>query len=810
MRYFAISLLVLAILLPVSLPAQPVITPYHMHHDFLMTSTGAFKYGLYGFDNPAVLSYVHQPDFYFTWTDVGGSFTDFNKWGLFAAVPHFSFGMIQQESPAGSMTDYRLSTGFGNRSFSAGLGYGWSGGDTEVFGHTKLMTLGFLMRPSRYVSLGAVGYQTFRGKRQQVYTDLAIRPLGNELITLFGDFSMQNEQTVREGIWSAGVVVEPLPGIRITGRAFEFNQYTLGFSFNLGRIGVNAQQRYDDGRGMYSTYGVRLGAYDRTIMDRVPRRKESWMHLDLHGNLRYRQFRLFDSSNTLHDILSAIDQAQADPSVSGIVVNLSDMNASRVMKWEVRDRLKDFQRAGKRVVVFFDRGDITDYHLASVADVIVMDPQGMFTVEGFISGGTYIHGTLGKLGIAAEEWRFFEYKSAFEMIARDEMSDADREQRQRIVDQWYELVRSEVAESRGLTDEEFDRLVNEVGIFTPDLALQYGLVDTLARNDKLGELVAAIEGTRKPMIGRSSLRERIEPFDNRWSEPPQIAVIYALGVCDMDDGIAARRLVKDIKKAANDGIVKAIVFRVDSPGGDPLASDVVTTALREAMDEKPVIVSQGAVAASGGYWISMYSDAILAAPNTITGSIGVIGGWVYNDGFKERTGLSTDFVKRGTFADLGFGARLPLIGVQLPDRNLTENEYAIMQNLITNMYKQFVGKVAEGRGVEADDIEPYAEGRIWSGWDGREAGLVDGIGGLTDAIRLAREKAGIGEREEVTIVEYPEAGLIDPGMFAPRLFGVRAAETDPFIEHIRFRVRHNGRPLMILPLEYMNEMMYDY
>lgn len=784
---------------------QPLIPAFHAHHDFLLTSSGAMKFGLYGYDNPALLTYLHQPDFYFTWTDQNGSFGDFNRWGLFAAIPNAGFGLIQQETPLGSVTDYRVSSAYGNRTLSAGLGFGWSGGDTELFNRDRLFSVGLLLRPNRYISIGAVGYQTLHRKNQQIYTDLAIRPLGNESLTLFADFSMGNDQAIREGSWSAGAAVELLPGIRLTGRAFEGEIYTAGISVNLRRAGVNIQRQFNGaGNGTYNTYGIRFGAYDRNVIDTYAQKNKKYLGLRLRGGLKYQQFRLFDTSNTLKDILQSIDEAREDPTVAGIAINMSDFRASHAMKWEVRERLIQFRNAGKKVIIYLDRGGITDYHFASVADRLVMDPQGMIMLEGFIMGNTYLKGLLSKTGIAVDEWRFFEYKSAFEPIAREEMSEADREQRQRLIDHAYEFVRSDVTRSRGLTQDEFDKLVDEIGIILPSHALEYGLVDTLGRWDEIRDIIAEIEDGRKQLISRNNLSARQKPFDNHWSEPPRIAVIYALGVCAMDEGITARKLVNDVHRARRDSRVKAIVFRVDSPGGDALASDLVSQALKKAMKDKPVIVTQGAVAASGGYWLSMNSDMILAAPNTITGSIGVIGGWLYDDGFKEKLGLTTDFVKRGAFADLGFGATLPLLNLQLPDRNLTRAEFEIMQSRFMSLYEDFVQMVADGRNMEYDEVEPISQGRVWSGYDGLDIGLVDEIGGLADAIRLAREKAGISPDADIKIVEYPEPDLFDASIFIPRLFGIEINKKDPFVEYITFRLRHNGQPLPMLPLEMMN------
>jgi len=269
----------------------------------------------------------------------------------------------------------------------------------------------------------------------------------------------------------------------------------------------------------------------------------------------------------------------------------------------------------------------------------------------------------------------------------------------------------------------------------------------------------------------------------------------------MDEGITARKLVYDVQAVVEDRSVKAIVLRVDSPGGDPMASDYIAEALKKAKGKKPVIVSQGAVAASGGYWLSMYGDTIVAAPNTVTGSIGVIGGWAYNKGIKEKLGMSTDLVKVGDHADLGFGFTLPFIGLGLPDRAMTDVERTRMEYAIKTMYREFVGKVASGRKRDTDAVEAIAQGRVWSGYDGLQNGLVDILGGLETAITVAKERAGIRKDEEVTLLELPKKGLIDFSQFMPKLIGVEVKQKDPILEHLRFLLQHNGQPMPILPIE---------
>jgi protease-4 len=334
------------------------------------------------------------------------------------------------------------------------------------------------------------------------------------------------------------------------------------------------------------------------------------------------------------------------------------------------------------------------------------------------------------------------------------------------------------------------------------MALQYHLADTLARWEDIDDLIAGYEGENKSLVNPRSLKEFQLPNDDYWGKKPEVAIVYAIGECAMDNGIKARELVKVIKSLTENSDVKALVFRVDSPGGDGLASDIVAEAIKKCKEKKPVIVSQGYVAGSGGYWLSMYGDEIYAAPNTITGSIGVIGGWYYNKSFKEYFGVSTDLVQIGKHADLGFGMRVPLIGVSLPNRDLTEDEMQKAEKSIKDMYHHFVSKVASGRNMTYDEVQEIAQGRVWSGIDGKEIKIVDKLGGLYDAINEAVEKAGLkGSRYE--IAEYPEAPWFDFGALTPKIFGIET-QANPEIEHLLFRLKFNGIPLYILPLEDMS------
>ena len=417
--------------------------------------------------------------------------------------------------------------------------------------------------------------------------------------------------------------------------------------------------------------------------------------------------------------------------------------------------MKNARNKGKTVIIFIDNASMTSYHLASVADKIVLDPQGSVQLMGYSLGRTYFKGTLEKLGLGFDEWRFFKYKSAAEALSRDSMSEADREQNQDFIDDWYETVRADLCEYRPVNKTMFDYFIDEHIFFLPEEAVTEGLADTLARWSDINEVLKNLTGKSLKQIDADELFANALP-PREWGKLPQIAVVYGLGICAMDSGIKARQLEKVFRNLAKDKSVKAVVFRVDSPGGDALASDLVAEALKECAEKKPVIISQGQVAGSGGYWISMYGDKILAGPTTITGSIGVIGGWIYDKGFGDKLGMTSDHVTRGKHADLGEGVRLPFLNIEVPARNLTDEERDKIEILIKDFYEIFVNKVANGRNMSVDEVKQVAEGHFYSGLDGKEAGLVDEIGGLMLAIDIAKEQAGIKPDQEINIREIPK------------------------------------------------------
>ncbi|OPX34989.1 hypothetical protein B1H10_02315 [candidate division KSB1 bacterium 4484_188] len=782
--------------------AQPIPSHY-ARSNFLMGPAASFQDGLLGFSNPANLQMVKNPESRFYWNTEGTDAVSFNDWGIFSGFHGIGFAALRQNIAGVKVTDYRISTGFGSDAFAAGLGYGWSSGRFDAMGRERLITTGFIARPLRYLSVGVSGHFSLESNAREGVAEIGVRPLGTPLLTLFADAALQKKTQLSDAPWSAGAALQVLPGIDLVGRYFDNDAFTLGLTLNFGRGGVASQIHFDSNQDhAYNTYMLHSGGRQPSIFSSALGKNKRVLKMNLKGRVDYQRYVLFDRGTLrFMDILKNIRAAAKDPRVRAIALNLSGMRVRPEHAWEIRRELRAAQQTGKMVIAFIDNASMTTYHLASVADKIVLDPQGSIQLPGYTLGRTFLKGTLDKLGLGFDEWRFFKYKSAAEALSREKMSDADREQRQDYVDDWYEMVRADVCESRHLEKEKFDELVDNEMFFIPPDALESGLADTLARWSAVNDILKHYTKSKLRPIPPRDLPDVAIPYQN-WGEQPKIAIVYGLGVCAMDEGIRARWLERVFLKLAKKKSVKAVVFRVDSPGGDGMASDLVAEAIKKCKKEKPVIISQGQVAGSGGYWISMYGDQIVAGPNTITGSIGVIGGWIYNKGFTEKLGMTSDLVQRGAHADVGFGVTLPFIGARIPARNLTTEERQKVEIMIKKFYAVFVEKVAAGRGLSVERVKEIAQGHFYSGLDGQQIGLVDKIGGLFTAIAVAQQQAGIPADARVKLVEIPKSkGLFNlKQKLSP--IGSRM-KSDPVIEYIRMVTENPGAPLpMMLPGSY--------
>lgn len=792
------SFWMLCLLIVVSLPlaAQDFANAYQ-RHQFLMGNSTSFQEGLLGFANPANAAQLQRFSGRFNWSTDGDESLSFREWGLYTGSNGLGFSAQSQRIGQFAVRDYQLALAGGNNASAFGIGYSWAGGKKKLGNRENLLRFGWLVRPAKYLSLGFTGSLSMETSAREGIFEAGIRPLGNPRLTLFGDMAMQKRTRLDEAPWSAGAAVEVIPGLNITGRYFDNEAFTVGVSITSGFGRAATQGHFDtEQEYSYSSYSVGFGDYASDFYEKVLPIPPKYLKMEMKGRVKYLGYSFGDSGMRFWEILEDIRKARENPTVKGFALNLSGLRVLPEHAWEIREELRLAKEAGKKIAVFLDNGTMRTYHLASIADVVMLDPEGSLMLPGYIAGRTYMKGTLEKMGLGFDEWRFFKYKSAAEGMSRDSLSEADAEQRQRLIDHWYKLFRDDVLAERPSLSDNLETLINDDVYIVPERALETQLVDTLGRWNGISDLMNELIGPSTPIV-RDELNSR-DAARPDWGPSPKIALVYALGACAMDSGIRARWLEKTLLRLEKNPNVKAVVLRVDSPGGDGMASDYVAEAVKKITEKKPVVISQGQVAASGGYWISMYGSKIFAAPGTITGSIGVIGGWIWDKGLGGKIGMTSDHVKVGEHADLGFGIRLPLIGVTVPARNLTEFERAKMETFIRGFYQTFLKKVATGREMDVDAVHDVAQGRVWSGWDGKANGLIDEVGGLRAALNEARSLAGIASDEKIDIVEVPSSlGFFNMDALNPLPISADL-KNDATVNFIRMITEKQGRPLPLL------------
>ncbi len=462
-------------------------------------------------------------------------------------------------------------------------------------------------------------------------------------------------------------------------------------------------------------------------------------------------------STHLLKVLQSIEAAKGDARVKGIYLNFTGLGGITTGAMEeMRSALIDFKQSGKFVVAYNETYSQGGYYLASVADKIYLHPEGGFSWVGLAQSSLFMKGALDKLGLKAEAFRptACKYKSAVEPYIRKNFSPENRAQSQMMVDDMWAVLVGSIAESRNLSSKKLMRLADKLEVSQPEDALKHGLVDALIYEDEM-EAKFAEYGVEKGADGKFniiSLGEymTLAPVMPKFGAP-SIGIVYAEGqVFDgegEDDNVYSVNVSKTLRKAREDKDIKAVVFRVNSPGGSALASDVIWREVELLRKEKPVIVSMGSYAASGGYYISAGADAIVADRLTLTGSIGVFGMLLEGeDMLNKKLGLTTDVVKTGAAAD--FGANVMGVGV----RKITDLERKTLLRSVDKVYDTFTTKVANGRNLPMDKVLELAQGRVWSGTRAVELGLADANGGLREAIAIAADKAGVVDNFRVTEV----------------------------------------------------------
>jgi len=569
---------------------------------------------------------------------------------------------------------------------------------------------------------------------------IALRPLSSNFITLSVDARHYEDTEVWDiEDWDVNYMLEivPVRGISMRGSVNDDKSFNVCFGVNFTHIGF----------GTYNTFDV-----EREHQDGV-----GYVHLSEGMQTpRYIKRRILVEAD-INEIKSTLSLAKDDKEVKGAILKLrgTDYGIGRLQ--EIRDTIVDFTTTGKKTICYMESCSTGNYLLASACDKIILHPSGEIRLMGIRAEVTFFKGILDKLGVRADIEHIGEYKSASESLTREEMSKAHRESLNSILDDLFGQITRAIAQGRNWSIEAVKRKIDQ-GPYTSKDALSANLVDVLAYKDEIYDIAQEVVGDECSVVKASDYQSRLG-HEDEWRNPPhKIAVIYAEGTMVTGESFSepfigtkvmgSDTISKAIKTAGEDNSIKAIVLRIDSGGGLVLASDIIWREVMLTKGKKPIIVSMGDVAASGGYYIATPADVIIAEPGTITGSIGVIAGKYSLKGLYNRLGIKKEIEKRGKHADFYSNYS-----------DYPEEEQQIVKRQIKQIYDDFVSKVAQGRNMSHAKADEIARGRVWTGNQAKENGLVDKLGGLDLALEIAKDRAGLKAADEIRIVPFPKPSL---------------------------------------------------
>ncbi|MCF6297323.1 MAG: signal peptide peptidase SppA [Flavobacteriaceae bacterium] len=456
-----------------------------------------------------------------------------------------------------------------------------------------------------------------------------------------------------------------------------------------------------------------------------------------------------DNKMGLNTIINAIENAKYDDNIIGISIETLQINAGIAQTQAIRNKLFEFKESGKFITAYADYYDQKNYYLSSVSDSIYVNPVGGIDFKGLGGHLLYFKDFQDKYGVKMEVIRHGKYKSAVEPFLENEMSDANREQTQAFLNSiWGEMV-DDIASSRNKSNEEINHIADELLARNPKLAVNNGMINNEYFRDQYDDMLKGLSETPEDeKLNIINLKDYINTGKGRISSSSKnkIAIIYAQGDIMYGKGdenyIGQEMIIKALKKARKSSSVKAIVLRVNSPGGSALASDLIWRELELTKEEKPLVVSMGNLAASGGYYIACNADRIFAEPTTITGSIGVFGMLPNFSGLTERLGINAEQI----------GTNKQSIGYS-PFEPISEGFYTVTKEGVERIYTTFINRVAKGRNMTFEAVDKIAQGRVWTGKEAVENGLVDALGSLDDAVAAAAELA---EVDEYKVRNYPD------------------------------------------------------
>jgi protease IV len=682
---------------------------------------------------------------------------------LFLSGGAGAFGW-QRTSLAGTsarVNRWTLGLGGGSRRYGTYLGAAATLVDPDGLGTRRdfQYAVGVLLRPTDWISIGGVARQLDAPQQYapSLEAGIAIRPMRSGMITLFGGYvrSLKTDSIPSNDTWNGGVRVNLGPGLVLGAAVNDKKTVTASLQLVLGgaTIGVGGNRAESGDRGpQFAT--VQFSSNARPTMFE---QKGRIAQITLRGQIRDTgpDFILFGGARqtALSGIITQISRAAEDPAVGGLYLRLRGMSIGHGMADELRRALVDFrEQSGKPIVCHMVYGRTVDYYIASVADSIFIQPMSELAITGYSYNPIFVRRTLEKLGIKAQMVRVGKYKSATEVFSDTTLSPANREQLSALMDDWYSTLVTSVAKSREISGDSVKTLIDSAPYTSSD-AVKVGLVDDERLNENAFASIRRMVKQKNRLGGSRINMATRKPYIDSWGPRPKIAVVFASGTILMGSGgsdfitgsksVGAERMSRLLKRIQKNHEIAAVVLRIDSPGGSSTASDQILTAVEKLRETgKPVVVSVGDLAASGGYYIACSADSIFTNPGSIVGSIGIFSGKMNVKGLLHKIGVDTDTLHRGKNA-----------GMYSPFTSLSPKQLKHLQKNIEQGYDVFVKRVADGRGMSVPEVDSLGQGRIYSGSRGVGVRLMDTTGGLRDAVRAAMELAGVRNRAE--IVTFP-------------------------------------------------------
>jgi protease-4 len=732
--------------------------------DYFSESAATADRTMAGLVNPAGLGFFTTMGMQYAHT-----FTDSTYGGDDAALFSSKTGFFGIEWLNHSDNIFRRKYTFalGDRVYSnlyMGFSYSWFGGSDLYYKGRKDWKFGILYHPKPFASLALVidriNEPKFGGiKQKRLYQPAAaIRPFGDKF-SFSSDIRWLEGQDISALRGNFRIAAGPFRGVSFVTDYRTEGQWRFGLTFNIDQTRVGAQGhlvRENDYAG--GNYFIEVGTI-RYGSSLTSAGKIGTMTLDKDVVEEPGRRPLFGKARrSLHSVIEQLRRGADDPRIAGLLLKIDDITLDFARAQELRDAVGEYRKNGKPVTAFMVKGGNLQYYLASAADEIYMDPTGLLELKGLAATAQFYRGTMDKLGIRADIVRTGPHKTFGDVYTDTSLTDAAREQIEWLLDDLYAQFVDGIASGRRILPDKVKSYIDS-GPYTARDAFTAGLIDGLKRYDEF------IDGEDKKLTANFAdlgAFYAIEDYNPRWSEPKKIAIVYADGSIlpgrsgsSLLEGkiVGSETLAQALKRTREDRSIKAVVFRVNSPGGDVFASEEIYRQLELLKGKKPLVVSMGGVAASGGYYIACPGDAILASPGTITGSIGVVMGKPDLSGFYEKIGVTHETIRRGAHAD-----------IRSTKRSATDEEMALIERMIWQYYDDFITKVDTWRKLGRDSVDAIGQGRVWTGRQARMRGLVDSFGGIWEAIELARQKAMIdsGDRTELTVLPTRGISILPP------------------------------------------------